>query len=727
MNSDRVFNRKISCSKVIVFLIVFSLVSTSGWAGRAEFKEAAKFMKAGAYEQAIERIEKALADPKLSESKKEKLNEMLSESRLNASKALFDRGNTFSKNNEVSKAVEVFKKSVEYDPQNQAYIDRLKEEEAKLVEIEQKVNAAYDLGAKDSQWDEVLKQLESYRVYESSFPEIAEKIVSFKEEAGRFFLNKSEENLINQKYSKAYQSIEDALKFSEKDNIKKKKNALHHLVMSEDAWAQKRYLKAYEEIMKGLEFEPKNPELLGFQERLLEEWCGVLYNEAVQAQNDGRFAAAKAKLTELSKYNPGFLDTEKLLFEVTSTMASDSFEKAEQIINSESRQKIGTALAYYLLVQEEHSNLYPDINEKVEEAKRLLKKELEFRVALDFKNSSGEPGAAGLVKEQILHRMKNSKELKNITIFDRGESMGDILREQALGQGFLDETTSIEVKKIKGIQAGIHGEIITANVKETGRDRPSYGSSRYVSGTRFVPNPDYQRAQAWVQSSQQRVLQAQADLNQQQQQNNQLAANQNTNNQYTGLIAGLGQIGSALNEGALNKAKADLSQAQYDLSNTPMQIEENIESDYRYEIFNLKLQGEVVISLNVINYTTSEISEVHTIRESDEALDRYIPGDPGKNVISDPMELPTIDEFKAKLMEKAISKTFESLVKELGSAPESYYKAGKKAQDMGIKEDALENYMRFIYSAPDLKDQRVQEANEYIYDTVGLYVIRRKS
>ena len=712
-------------SKTILWLIVFLLMSSNSWGWRKECKEAVRFMKTGAYGQAIEPLEKALEYPKLRKNKRSKIEGMLHEAKLNAARSLFHRGKNFAKRNEVGKAVEAFKKAVEYNPQDVLYGKRLEEEQAKLDDIEEKVSRAYSLGVNDNKWDAALKKLESYRIYENSFPEIADNIKSFKKEASHFFLSKSGTHLMNQKYLRAYKSVDQALKYSNKADLRRMKNALHHLVMSEEAWKEHRYLKAYAESVKGLAFQPGHPELITFQERLMDEWCGILYNEAVQAQNNGRFAAAKAKFTELSKYKPGFLDTEELLLEVTSTLASDSYDKAERIMGSDSRDRIGTAVVHYLLVREEHSSLYPDINEKIEAAKRLLRKELEFRIALDFQNSSAEPGAAGLVKEQILNRMKRSKALKNIAILDR-DSIDDILREQGLGQGFLDETTAIEVKKIKGIQAGIRGEVIKLVVRESGRDRPSYGSSRYVSGTRHVPNPAHQQAQAAVQSSQQNVLQAQSDLNNQQQQNNQMMK-QNTNSQYGGLLAGLGQISSALNEGALNKAKRDLAEARRVLARTPLQIEENIESDYRYEIFDLRLQGEIVIALKVVNYTTSEISEVHTIRKRDEVADRYVPGDPGKNVRSDPMELPTIDAFKSKLIAKAIDETFESLVKELGNASDSYFKAGRKAEDMRIESDAVEKYMRFIYSAPNLKDKRVQYANEYIYDRLGLRVIRKKN
>ena len=710
-------------TRVFVALLLFFFISSSSWAWRKEYKEAAKFMEVGAYQQAIEQLEKALASEELRAKTKAKLERMLSESKMHAAKAIFHRANRFSQENKVSKAVELYQQAADYDPENQEYRRRLVQEKAKLEDIEGKVDAAYALGVEENRWDEALAQLESYRIYESSFPEITDRIKSFREEAGKFFIEKSQSQLLNKKYAPAYRSMERALKFTNKQEVQRRKNALHHLVMSEEAWNQRRYLKAYEEIMKGLEFEPERTELLAFRGRLLEDWSGILYNEAVQAQNDGRLADAKVKLTKLSRYNPGFMNTEEMLLDVTATLVSDLYLRAEEIMNSGSRERIGTALAYYLIVQEEHSKLFPDIGERIDEAKRLLKKDLEFRIALDFKNSSAEPGAGRLVKEQILNRIKNSRSLRHITLLDR-ESIDDILREQGLGQGFLDESTAIEVKKIKGIQAGIRGEVVKLEVKESGRDRPSYGSARYVSGTRYVPNPAYQQAQADVQAMQQRVLQAQRDLNAQKQQQNQIMMNQQGSpNKMSGLIAGLGQLGTALSEQGVIRARNDLAAAQNRLARTPMQVEEDIYSDYRYEIFDLKLQGEVVIALKVINYTTSEISEVHTIRKRDEAVDRYVPGDPGKNVKSDPIELPTMDEFKSQLVSKAIDETFHTLVDELSGISYSHYIAGKKSQDMGLEEDAIESYMRFLYSAPDLRDRRVHEANEYIYDRLGLRVV----
>ena len=58
---------------------------------------------------------------------------------------------------------------------------------------------------------------------------------------------------------------------------------------------------------------------------------------------------------------------------------------------------------------------------------------------------------------------------------------------------------------------------------------------------------------------------------------------------------------------------------------------------------------------------------------------------------------------------------------------ESYYEEGKKAEEHGLEDEAIENYMRYIYSTSNLGSSRVQQANQYIYDKMGVLIIRRKT
>lgn len=691
-------------------------------------EEGLNYLNAQAYEQAVAKLTQAQAeDPDNPE-----ITADLERAKELAAKQHFQTGSRLSDQNEINGALIEFEKARTYQPQNPIYVECYNQEKKRYDDLAATINDTVKTAMKKKEWKSPLQVLESMKIYESSFPDISQRIEGLRKEAANYYEIRSEQNLARQNYYGAYSEIEKATEYSEEESLKNKKKARHHLLLSNQAWKKKNYLKAYEEILKGLEFEPNHAELKRYEERLVGQWADILYNQAVQASNDGRLSVAKARLTRLSKIRPGYLDTEELLSDFQTTLASTYYTKAESLLNQEDRSWVGTALANYLLAREQHTNQYPELEEKIDEAKRLLRKEIELRISLDFKNKSEQPGAAGYVKDQILARLRNSKALKNVKILER-EAIDEILREQGLGQAFLDETTSLTVKKIKGIQAGVKGEVIRVSVKESGRDRPSYGSSRYKSGTRLVPNPEYPRVQAEVPRLQQEVLSAQQELhNAEIEYNRRLQEKQQSPSQYNkGWTGAMMAITDSL---MLTTARTNLSmtesalrQAQQRLANTPPQIEQDVYANYRYEIFDLKLEGEVVVSFRVINFTTSEIGKVRTIRKTGVASDRYIPGDPGKGVRTDPNELPTQEEFGNNLLAQAIDETFEAMEAELSTHFSSYYQNGVAAENDQLENDAIENYMRFIYSAPSLGDPRVQHANEYIYEKMGLRVVRRKT
>lgn len=699
---------------------------------KSSYKEGMQYLDAQAYDQAVEKLAQAQSE----NPKDPNIAADLERARQLAAKHHFQVGVNLSEQNEINGALINFGKAKEYQPQNSTYMKRYDQEKEKYDQLADRIRKVVADAGAQKQWDRSLEVLASMRAYESSFPEISRETQKLKEEAARFYENRSEENLARQDYEGAYNEIEKALGYSQQERLKSKKKALHYILLSDQALKKKEYPKAYEEIQKGLEFEPNHPDLKKYETRLVDQWAEILYNEAIQANNDGRLVLAKERLTQLSKLKPGYLNVKELLSEFQSSLATDYYTRADALLTAEDRSWTGTALANYLLVREQNNTQFPDLEDKIAETKRLLRKEVELRIALDFKNKSEDPGAAGIVKDQILARLNNSNELKNVNILER-ETIDEMLREQGLGQGFLDESTSLQVKKIKGIHAGVVGEVRKVSVKESGRNRPTSGSSRYKSGTRLIPNPEYQTAQMNVAQAQQEVFSAQQQLNNAELENRQVQsqpipqAQPGTAGMIGALATVLGRSTSSFAVGAarkrLNAAQNGLRNAQAYLGRTPPQVEEPVLADYTYMIYNLKLEGEVAISFRIVDYTTSEmIGKPHLIRKQDVRTDRYIPGDPAKGVPNDPNVLPTIEEFKNNLLLQAIDETYNALKSELSRHSENYYDRGLTAENNGLEKDAVENYIRYIYSATNLADNRVQHANEYIYEKMGLSVIRRR-
>ncbi len=713
--------------------------SVVGIGGGEAYDEGKTYLEAQAYDQAILKFEEALKDNPGNTSIQADLNQ----AKTLAAAQHFERGKALAAKNEINGALIAFEKAKSYQPQNTAYVTRYQQEKEEYDRLKGDMQRLVQEGEESKQWDQSLRGLESMKRYESSFPELASHIQRTRQQAAQYHEARSDEHLNQQDFQEAAQEIEKAAQYDPNSIISLKNKARHHLLVAQQAWNQNKYFLAYEEMQKSLEFEPQNPEIQLFQTRLVDQWTDILYNEAIQDQNTGNLQGARDKLSRISQLKPGYLNVESLLSELQGNLSATYYTKADTLMRQEDRTRLGLALANYLIVREQHDSQYQDLEEKIALVKKMLLEDVQLRIAVHFDNKSSEPGAGGIVYNQLLDRLRNSKRLKNVTLIER-EVIDKILQEQALGQGFLDPSTSPQVKKIKGAHGGIFGEVLRARVKEIGRNEPTFGSSTYVSGTRLVPNPEYEpRRQAVGSARQEMVLaqqeltnaevqskQSQADMMATQQQLNQMPGSSKSQAPLAlgGILQGLGSVaGLSGARSRLADAQARLRSAEDVLARTPPTIEEEITDTFRFPIYDLRLEGEVMLGYRFVDFTTSEVGDTRTITKTDELQDRYVQGDPGKGVNSDPNELPAKEEFLQKLLAQAIEGAAQAIEDKMANFSESYYEEGKKAEEHGLEEEAIENYMRYIYSTSDLGASTVQHANQYIYDKMGVLIIRRKT
>lgn len=701
-------------------------------------EEGKTYLEAQAYDQAISKFEEALKK----NPDDTKIQADLARAKSLAAAQHFERGKTLAEKHEINGALIAFEKAKSYQPGNTTYVTWYQQEKEEYDRLKGDIQRLVQEGEESKQWDQSIRGLESMKRYESSFPELATHIQRTRQQAAQFHESRSDAHLNHQDFKEAAQEIQKAAEYDQNSAISLKNKARHHLLLAIQAWDQNKYFLAYEEMQKSLEFEPQNTEIQKFQARMVDQWTDILYNEAIQDQNTGNLQGARDKLSRISKLKPGYLNVESLLSELQGNLSATYYTKADAFMQKDDRSGLGLALANYLIVREQHDPQFSDLEEKIALAKKMLLEDVQLRIAVHFGNKSAEKGVEGIAYNQLLDRLRNSQRLKNVSLLER-EAMEKILQEQALGQGFLDPTTSPQVKKIKGAQAGLFGEVLRATVTETGRNHPTYGSGTYVSGTRLVPNPDYAMRKQAVANIQQELLRAQnelsrAEIQSERSQSDMLSAqrqfNQNPQSKQQGILAfgkALEGIGSSVNlrgmRDSVKKAESELYLAQNTLAATPQTLEEEIHDNFRYPIFDLNLEGEVMLAYRLINYTTSEVGQSRTITKSGLKKDRYIEGDPGKGVPSDPNELPSEEEFLQELLTHAIEEAAQTIEDQMANYALDYYEKGQKSEEQGLEEDAIENYMRFIYSSFDLGSPKVQQANHYIYDKLGIMVIRKKS
>jgi len=709
----------------LLAVVLLGTVSAPATAYRNELKSAKSYIKIGAYAQAVEQLQAALKDPALKGRKRQQAEADLKNARGTLAAEQFALGQKLEQRGEQLGALNAYRKASQYAPDNSQYTARFVSLDKQFSGARQQSTDILASTRQNLDWDNGLSALTALNA-QGNVPEVRFALDQLKQDATQYYSGESDTALRQGHYQSALDYMVRAARFSESREVQNKKLARHHLLLSKRAWDERRYNSAYEDIQKGLSFEPENTELIAYNKRLKRQWLGVLYNEALQASSSGNLELARDKFTQISRFEPGYLDVTEQLGQLKQTLVSGYYQQAEDLMRGAAGESAGLALAYYMVAAEQQSGLYPDVYDKIATAKKRLRADMEFRISLKVKNSSGEPGASGIVRDNILSSLKGSS-LKNLQVLER-EALDDILQEQGLGQAFFDEATAVQVKKIKGIQSGIYVDVVKFTVAENGRDRPSFGSARYKSGTRFVPNPRYSQLQQEVANAQQRVLQTQQDSNRAQaEQNRLLGASQANSNDRSAAIASLGSILSSAGASSSHRAaQKELDRVQYQMAGEQPQLEEDVYSDFRYKIYDLELAGEVMLSYKIVDFTTSEISQSRAANARDVVTDRWVPGDPGKGVRSDPVELPSHDVFKKRLLDSAMESLITGLEQELGGGAASFRRKARLAAENGDREQAIENFIRYLYGGADLSGEQARAASDYLYEELGIQLLRRK-
>lgn len=714
-------------SRGLLFTVLVLVAAKALASYRDNLKAAEDYLDIGAHAQALEQLETALQDPKLKGRKREHAEADLQQVRSRVASEQFAMGRKLEQRGEQTGAVNAYRKAAEYAPNNAEYVAKYQQIGAATAQARQQSQAILQRSRDTNNWQEGMESLSSLAM-RSSLPEARFALAQLKQDATAYYTLQSDGALRQNQYRAALDYIARAERFSQSAEVRNKKLARHHLLLSENAWKSGRFSTAYEEIQKSLSFEPNNKALLAYHDRMRGQWMGALYNEAVEAKSMGRLQLAKQKFTQLSRFEPDYLDVNDQLSQLKQTLVADYYERAESLMRRPNGEFAGQALAYYMVVAEQQGTQYADIYDKIATAKQNMRDELEYRVSLKVTNSSGEPGATGVVRDNILGSL--SAGLKYVKVLER-EALDDILREQGLGQAFFDESTAVQVKKIKGIEAGIYVDVVKLSVVESGRDRPEYGSVRYVSGTRYVPNPRYSRLQQEVANAQQEVIHTKAGHNKAlAEQNRVLSQSQSSSSGSSDTMSALANFGSVLGSigasSAYKTAQSNLDGLRSEMAGESPQVEEDIHSDWRYKIMNLELAGEVILSYKIVNFTTSEVGESQVANANQVLRDRYVPGDPGKGIDADSNDLPSEAVFKKQLLEAAMESLVAGLETQLGGRSRNYYQLAQRAAIDGNSPIATENYIRYLYSGADLTGSQAREASDFLYEELGIQLLRRK-
>ena len=651
------------------------------------------------------------------------IQSLLNQAQRKAAEEHYRKGMEAEQSSDPRLAASEFKQALSLLDKSE-YRARSEQASIQLARLTREVNGVLNQLEKPNRLETAIHQAETLVIYQASFPELKSKLAQSRQLAGELFRTQTNELITQRQFSQAHESALKAANLSRDLIYESLADATEMLVSAREKIRANDYASAVTLVDAALQHQPHNQAIKDYHEELSQQAAGQLFNHGLRASSGGHFLEAIQTFTTLQRLHPDMPGIDQQKQRNQKLYAEENQRKAEALAKTKGSEAAGRILLHYLLASHFDPGNY-ELKNRMQQARNRMLETIKQRVSINFTNKSREPGAGEYVRDRLLDGLRDSG-LRNVTVLER-EHLDQILKEQGLGQGFLDESTAPQVKKIRGVQTQIAGTVISVQVRESGQNQPSYDSVRYKSGTRYVPNPKYRKYQAEVNEAQEDVYRAQRDLNQARKDRQGATATYDPNrdavqNQLSllGQVVADGDVSSA--ESALDAAERRLSSARSRLTREPPQIEEPVYAEARYPIYNLRLDGEVKLSFRLFDTSTSAVGQTHSINVKDSVEDRYVPGDPVKGIDDDPKELPPENLFRQQLLDKAVTEAIARLNAEFSQYAQEYLQRALTAKQHGVIEEAAEFYMRYLTAKDHETDTGVEEARQFFVNYYGAEV-----
>jgi hypothetical protein len=240
--------------------------------------------------------------------------------------------------------------------------------------------------------------------------------------------------------------------------------------------------------------------------------------------------------------------------------AGEYIQRAKQLISEDEFLYSSLILRSLRLARQFDPEQVKDLENEVVKANGVTAKKKEMRVFVSYEGSTDLSNEWAKRLTSDLYDMLDKSGIPGLTVLDRN-SLKDA-----------------NPRNIAATDLVIKGNFDNVDFTERGRDSPRSRSSKYISGTKTVTNPDYQPA--W-----QSCREAEGRYNSMAQQMEQLSQQCNSLDGFLAQSAckvGLSVVSSYEKDAACGKARS-----------TPQSLTKNIISNYQYEFYTISLSKSV--------------------------------------------------------------------------------------------------------------------------------------
>lgn len=515
--------------------------------------------------------------------------------------------------------------------------------EGKITDLKNQLKTLYaqaDVDAQKGDWLAAVENLRQVNKISANYEETVSRLAKAEQEAaktlyqqGKTLEKQDDWRLAAQTYKKLMDinpNYYDVAKLYQE--AQKNDRVDYYLDEGEKAGRDQNWDRAIALLEKATEYQSDNTELHNKLESMKDKVGQLYLSEAAKLLGQGLLYKGLQKMEGSKNYAPSLPDDASYK-DLANKFCAKLAERAENHIEKE---QWGNAYAWLQKAETLNPN-YQNLFKKKLEASDNIKARIKKSIAVFDFSSPGDSKDAGKIaaNKLIVYLYKNAS--GDLRIVER-EKLQRILQETQLSQTGLVDINTANVRKIKGIDTLIMGDVLQYATEY--KNLPSTAQAKVLVNEDEVPNPDFSY---W-----------------------QMAHQRPTSEDF----------GSA--------PPRTIRKANYQF--------------IPYTTGVAKITAMVDISYKLVDTSSGENIFTNSIPGKAVKEDKYQDAVPLANIANDPLDLPSAMEVLDELTNTKISEVGQSVLKHYQSLEVEYYNQARQEQDKRRNYDqAVERYTDAIF------------------------------
>lgn len=589
--------------------------------------------------------------------------------------------------------------ALEYDQSVFEYHDLLKIVTATTEKAEEMRTEALDL-AKSKNWPEAVDRMVQALAVFRTMPNGKQTLDKIKRDAYDYhyqlaydFLSKDDRTAASDQAKKALVYVPNG---HAAQNILTKianRNKADGLVAAaEKLLATGQCEQALETLQYAYKLYPSMPNIMTLIRNAKMSVCDKKIASGNRYFQSGRYEQALRVFRSSDRILSGYKNVNLLIEKTCYELAGAHDKKADDFTR---RQLFGNAILHDVLIQGYRSDNYA-VKQRLLENKKKIQKDIKYVMGfLGFDSSAKNHDLAKTLEAVAVQHLSRVKP-PNVMFMERMD-LNKVMDELNFNiTDMVDPEFRIERGKLKGVDALVVGQILENKVLST--SKTTYGNTKYQSGTKMVSNPEYPPAEREYKSAIYELERA----------HNKLAAVR----RHARHIISSGEeehsVGEQIAaEAAVSKAQKDVNRAesrsriaQNRLNMTPRQVSVPRILPHTYPIQHITKTAKVGLFIKVLDTMTGSILFSDRVVGKYEESDKYVEGDSVRNVVADPLNLPSDTAMLDKATVQLIANMNNSLELASKKHGQRFVSNMRIAEKIGDSERAVENCIRYLFAYP---------------------------